>query len=393
MSIDLKGQKWFICFSSAILVLGVSISYDVNPMLQSLYRYQNLFGLLNFTALLYFYVRQRRMTLFDFVALTYILFLVLFSVLAGTDVSGAVHRGIEVMTLIMIFNYFSDDLSLVVKSMALTFSFCIYLNGIIMLLLPDWVADAYNESDSYLIGGNYNQMGGRMLPGLVFNILCVRYGVKWWINLILYSVMSMWSLGLVGSMTSLTCLIVFAILCMLKSPSIRRVAIYSYFAAYIFFQVFIVFSGGGLKDNPLAVYLIKDVMGKDMTFTNRTVMWDAAGRLFSESPLIGYGWVPGEWYVAHMTNVAIGPHNFIYSVLINGGIVLLFILLALVCVSLRNCSIKSSYYSWIMASSVLTYAFMMLMEVYPFIFMFMLLALAYYYYNGYLEKQPTQTTD
>ena len=39
MSIDLKGQKWFICFSSAILVLGVSISYDVNPMLQSLYRY------------------------------------------------------------------------------------------------------------------------------------------------------------------------------------------------------------------------------------------------------------------------------------------------------------------------------------------------------------------
>ncbi len=378
MSIDLKGQKWFVCFASAVLITGVSISYDIAPMLQSIYRFQNLFGLLSFVVLLYFYVRQRKMTVFDFVAFTYVLFLLLTTLLSGTDVGGAIHRAIEVMTLIMIFNYFSDRLSLVIKTMALTFSMCIYMNSIIMLLLPDWMTEAYNQFDSYLIGGNYNQMGGRILPGLVLDILCLRYGRRWWINMILYFVMSMWSLGIVGSMTSLASLIIFAILCMLKSPALRSVALGGYFAVYVLFQVFVVFSGGGLKDNPLAVYLIKDVMGKDMTFTNRTVLWDAAGRIFSESPLIGYGWVPGEWYVAHMTNVAIGPHNFIYSVLVNGGLVLFAILIFLVFVSLRNNNFKTSYYSWILVSGILTYAFMMLMEVYPFFFLFLLLTVTYY---------------
>ena len=191
MSIDLKAQKWFICFASAVLVTGVSISYDIAPMLQSLYRFQNLFGLLCFVLLSYFYVRQRKMTIFDLLVFTYVLALSLITLLSGTDVSGAIHRSIEVMTLIMIFNYFSDRISLVIKTMALTFSFCIYLNSIIMLLLPDWMTDAYNQFDSYLIGGNYNQMGGRMLPGLVLNILCVSYGRRWWVNLIAYFVMSM----------------------------------------------------------------------------------------------------------------------------------------------------------------------------------------------------------
>ena len=252
------------------------------------------------------------------------------------------------------------------------------------------MTDAYNQFDSYLIGGNYNQMGGRMLPGLVLNILCVSYGRRWWVNLIAYFVMSMWSLGIVGSMTSLASLIIFAIFCMLKSSSLRSIALGGYFAVYVLFQVFVVFSGGGLKDNPLAVYLIKDVMNKDMTFTNRTVLWDAAGRIFGESPLIGYGWVPGEWYVAHMTNVAIGPHNFIYSILVNGGIVLLSILISLVVVSLKNNNFKTSYYSWILVSGIMTYAFMMLMEVYPFFFLFLLLAVTYYY-NRCQETEKTIT--
>ena len=392
MSIDFKAQKWFICFASAVLITGVSISYDVSPILQPLYGIQTLCGFLNFAVLFYFYVRQRQMTRFDLVAITYILFLTLFTLLSGTDLGGAIHRSTEVMTLIMIFNYFRDRLSLVVKTMALTFSFCIYLNSIIILLIPDWAADAYSQFYSYLLGGNYNQMGGRMLPGLVLNIVCLRYGIKWWINLILYFVMSMWSLGLVGSMTSLTCLIVFAILCLIRSSALRRIAIGSYLAVYVLFQTFVVFAGGGLKDNALAVFLIKDVMGKEMTFTNRTVVWDAAGRLFADSPLIGYGWVPGNWYVAHMTNVAIGPHNFIYSVLVNGGIVLLCLLLLLVVVALKDVRIKSSYYSWIMVSGILTYAFMMLMEVYPFFFLFLLLALAYYY-NRCMENSNTLTAD
>lgn len=378
MEIDLKNQKIFICFATAILILGVSISYDIHPLLSSLYKYQSFFSLTNFVVLSYLYVRQRRVTIFDFLLSTYVFVLILISLLQGTDVIGAVRRAIDVLTLMIIFNYYNNHMSLIIKTMAVTFSFCIYMNGLIMFLLPDWMTEAYNSFDAFLIGGNYNQMGGRMLPGLIMNILCLRFGVKWWINLIVYVVVTMSSLGIVGSMTSLTSIILFFLLCFITFRPLRIIAFSVYMGIYLLFQVFIVFAGGGLKDNALAVFLIKEVMGKDMTFTNRTTVWDAAGRLFSESPVIGYGWVPGEWYVAHMTNVAIGPHNFIYSVLINGGIVLLAILIVIFVVSLRNSSFSSSNLSWIMVAGTLTYAFMMLMEVYPFFFIFLLMSVVYY---------------
>ncbi len=54
------------------------------------------------------------------------------------------------------------------------------------------------------------------------------------------------------------------------------------------------------------------------------------------------------------------------------------ILIFLVFVSLRNNNFKTSYYSWILVSGILTYAFMMLMEVYPFFFLFLLLTVTYY---------------
>lgn len=101
--------------------------------------------------------------------------------------------------------------------------------------------------------------------------------------------------------------------------------------------------------------------------------------------------MPGEWYVAHMTNVAIGPHNFIYSILVNGGIVLFSILVLLVVVSLKNNKFKTSYYSWILVSGILTYAFMMLMEVYPFFFLFLLLTVTCYY-SRCPETKETITT-
>lgn len=66
----------------------------------------------------------------------------------------------------------------------------------------------------------------------------------------------------------------------------------------------------------MAVYIIEDVLGKDITFTNRTQLWDAAGKKFVESPILGYGFVDKEWYLANMESFAIGPHNFIYSILL-----------------------------------------------------------------------------
>lgn len=145
------------------------------------------------------------------------------------------------------------------------------------------------------------------------------------------------------------------------------------------FQTVVVFNGEGLHNNEVAVYIIEDVLGKDITFTHRTRMWDAAGRKFAESPFIGYGFVDSEWFLSEMDSFAIGPHNFIYNVLLNGGLTLISLFLLMLFIVLRKIRLQYDKMGNILLFGLFTMFFMMTMEVYPFFFVFGLLYVIYYY--------------
>ena len=149
----------------------------------------------------------------------------------------------------------------------------------------------------------------------------------------------------------------------------------------IFFQVFVCFQGNVLAESPLAVFFIEDVLGKDITFTNRTYLWDAALRVFMKSPLFGYGFVDGDWYYSHLSSLAKGPHNYIWNVLINGGLILLSLftyICLLVYAKLPTVSKRNILYLYLLISVLFL---MMTMEVYPTEFLFILLSLAFFASN------------
>lgn len=129
----------------------------------------------------------------------------------------------------------------------------------------------------------------------------------------------------------------------------------------------------------MAVYIIEDVLGKDITFTNRTQLWDAAGKKFVESPILGYGFVDKEWYLANMESSAIGPHNFIYSILLNGGLTLIAILLLSIVVMFRRLMGHIDKTATIVLMGTCVFLFMSTMEVFPFFFFFGLIYTLYYY--------------
>ena len=129
----------------------------------------------------------------------------------------------------------------------------------------------------------------------------------------------------------------------------------------------------------MAVYIIEDVLGKDITFTNRTQLWDAAGKKFVESPILGYGFVDKEWYLANMESSAIGPHNFIFSILLNGGLTLITILLLSIVVMFRRLMGHIDKTATIVLMGTCVFLFMSTMEVFPFFFFFGLIYTLYYY--------------
>ena len=157
------------------------------------------------------------------------------------------------------------------------------------------------------------------------------------------------------------------------------------------FQCFVCFSGESLHNNELAVYLVEDVLGKDLTFTERTTVWSASAKLFAESPLIGYGCVTDDWYLENLYSEAVGPHNFIYGVLLHGGVVLLTVFVGIVAMAYRRISMCHDRSAQLLLFAFVTLLFMMCFEAYPFFFVFYLISMLNYYPEFYHSCTTTQS--
>ena len=116
-----------------------------------------------------------------------------------------------------------------------------------------------------------------------------------------------------------------------------------------------------------------------MTFTNRTEMWDAAAKKFAESPIIGWGRVDADWYVTEMNSFAIGPHNFIYSVLIYGGLIGIALFAYCCIVAIKRIWNHLDRTALLLMLGTVAFMFMMCFEVYKVFFVFYLFAMIYYY--------------
>lgn len=360
------------------LVLNVSISFTTFHFLQLLSYLVLGVCMLSFAILSVMSLRKPIINYLDACTIIYLILLIGFTVMNGTDIKLAIYRSIEVGLLIMILNYWEKP-EVMVKTFAFVLSCCVYANLLIMIIFPDWMFAAKDTFDSYLLGGNYNQIGGRLIFALVLSLLCTIFHKLWMVNFVIMAIVSVVTLAMVGSMTSLSCILLFLVFCMIPSEKLQKACCISFFLFYLMFQTVVVFSGEGLHNNEMAVYIIEDVLGKDVTFTHRTQLWDAAGRKFAESPFIGYGFVDSEWFLSEMDSFAIGPHNFIYNVLLNGGLTLISLFLLMLVIILRRIRLRYDKMGNMLLLGLCTMFFMMTMEVFPFFFVFCLFYVVYYY--------------
>ena len=375
----------------AILLLNVSVSFTAFAFLQW-YSYLSLgICIVNFMVLGLINMRKPMASYLDLVVGFYLVLLIIFSIINGTDIKNAIYKSIEVGIVIFCLNLWRRP-ELMVKSFTLVMSAAAYGNLAVMVLFPDWMFAAKDTFDSYLLGGNYNQIGGRLIFALVLSLLCTKFHKLWMVNFVIMAIVSVVTLARVGSMTSLSCILLFLVFCMIPSEKLQKACCIGFFLFYLMFQTVVVFSGEGLHNNEMAVYIIEDVLGKDVTFTHRTQLWDAAGRKFAESPFFGYGFVDSEWFLSEMDSFAIGPHNFIYNVLLNGGLTLISLYLLMLVIIIRRIRLRYDKMGNMLLLGLCTMFFMMTMEVFPFFFVFCLFYVIYYYptlkFNTPCVKQP-----
>lgn len=382
LSLSINLQQMTLLPFCMVFVSVVNMCLSLASLEMQLLSYMVLGGvILSFLFMLTLIVHGNEISRCGFMYFLFMSILIGLSFVNQVDFKNAMYFSMAIWLNLMLFRYYRNRMKMIVSSYAIALSFCVYVNLAHLLANPMmWMVEDAKDAVGYLLGGNYNQMGCRMMIAVLANWMCVKFSRLWMINFILVCAVCIATLVIVGSMTSLSMIIVFFVFCLVPSGKLRKIGIYGIFIAFVLFQVFVVFNGRGLENNELAVYIIEDVLRKDMTFTYRTYMWESALNIIEESPIFGWGLPTPEWYDSNMSSFAIGPHNFILSILINGGVVLLALYIVICVMTWKTIS---SYMdrrdAQILVFGLLALWFMSLMEMYPYTIMFFAMMLVAYY--------------
>lgn len=377
MKFDPRSLTWLPCLMIIAVVIRTTI--DISVLEWQVVSYIALFfSMLSFFIMAFLYLREGVMSRYVLVCVLFETLMLMSTIIGFNDIKNCFYDGCAVIFFVMACEYYSGRMNLIVISLAVSFSLCVYLNAMHMMLHPELWFAADTTVNGYLLGTNYNQMGCRLLCAVAISILCLKYSKWWWLNVIPVVLVSLVTLFIVGSMTSITGILLFLLFCIIPSKRLIKVGVLALLASVILFQIFVCFQGKGIENNEVAIYFVEDILGKDITFTNRTYLWDAASKVVSESPIYGYGLVDRDWYFSHMSSLAKGPHNFIWAILIYGGVLLLAVFTYLCLISISILFKTTDRYTFFLYAAAAVLFMMMLMENYPYIFIITLLSLAYF---------------
>lgn len=365
------------------LVFAMYNSLDFNSLGMQSASYLSLgMMLLTACASVLLVVHNRGISRYVFSLIAMLLWIAVVTMLHGNNLKDWLYSCSGIVALLFLFDYYRDNIFPLIIGALIGFTIAIYAGLWQLITNPSlWVQinEGENVVSGFLLGGNYNQMGTRLLCGVVLNILCLKYSRWFWITLIPLILTCIALLLMVQSMTSLVSLLLLLIFCCLPGTKFPRFCITGLICAVVLFQVLVCFNGKGIENNETATWFIVDVLGKDITFTNRTELWDSAMRLFASSPLMGYGYPTSDWYYSNLASTAVGPHNMILGFMIYGGIIGTAIFVVLLLYTLVQVLKVKDRFATALYAMVAVLLLMSLMEMYSLPMISFMIILTYYY--------------
>ncbi len=324
-----------------------------------------------------FWRKHERFTKFEYSWIVFYVWWLIVTVMGvETKIIPVISKAIDAYLFVMLLRlYGQQDTKTFLWGVTRILSFFIYINFILIVVKNG--AGLWKDGFYYLLVGNYNGFGPIFIITYAVEVLYMyqKHKIDW--NVIFLLVAMIGSLLYVGSMTSLVGLSLLVVYSLVVFLPLRRTLLWCFFIFYVIFQIFVVFLLGDLSNYPYATFFIEEVLGKDLTFTDRMRVWELVAEYISEKPWIGHGFHSNDWYEDNFNVMT--THNKIYSLLLDGGIVLLSIFVMCLVVSFRSANRwKNGKEVCVLQFAVCALFFMMVMEAYPTFYVFILLTLMYY---------------
>lgn len=342
-----------------------------------------------FFAIALFVIRKAKIDSYLLVWLALPSWIVVASLLAEADTTAAFSSLVRIATIALFFYVYRDRFDAVIRTLYVVLGILVLANFITIVAFPDgmYVTGTTNLAYENWLLGFKNKHIVFYLPLLLITLLLYeRDGLS--VDKVVLAAVIIASSLLTDSSTNLVCMAVMVVLGVI--PYFRRryhvlnASVYMVISLALFMLVVV------LRFQEAFSFLIVDLLGKDLSLTNRTVLWDIALVQISERPIFGWGVQSINYlHLLYGSYSVVSPHNQILEYAFQGGIiaVAIFLLINLRIVRLLGKTTSDSY-TQIAASAFLAVHVALLTEVYTdslFYLLYFLIPLA-----PSLRSEPSQ---
>ena len=249
----------------------------------------------------------------------------------------------------------------------------LFLNFLSIVFFPKGLYSTQYFSTNYFLGYD-NQNVNIMLPALVLAVGRKKYNIRF--SKILLCITLFLDLFTVLTFRSGASMVVIALMLLLSLPMFSNKTKFFNSTNYFILNMVMFFGIVVFRMQELFRFLIVDILGKDLTLTGRTYIWDRAWYFIKKNPIFGYGVESYIYRGAKMNLPAVYPaglhaHDRYIETLYRGGVILLvvyiFILLFFVIGSSKN---KESEIAKVLTVGIFVYLTGMLTEFYKYSYLF-----------------------
>lgn len=243
---------------------------------------------------------------------------------------------LQVMTLSMFANYGCNAYGVSFLYIAGSVYFLLALvNLVTMFFFPSGLFNLEAVEHSWFLG-HKNTLIKYLIPGLYsFGLASLIERQKFRITWYIYLVVAVITTLIGGSSTSLVALFVFSVCYFVRNKQWKAIKIVNFYAPLIYnFAFFVLIVVFRMQDK--FAYLIENVLGKQLTLTGRTDLWDRMLLCIAVRPLNGYGLEATTMIQERLEYWNVSAHNILTDYLYEGGILCIAVLFLLFAITKKN---------------------------------------------------------
>lgn len=364
----LMNQRWFIAL--VFMVLYKPAMFSQMPALHTFDTITNVFKIMVIAVLgvwfVYFY---QKVSLFFVGIVFFEVWRVLATIYCGGNYTSLFLAIFNALAICLVVEMgLKTDPDALLDGASFTLGLFVLINFATIILFPQGMYEFNTFTQNYFLGYRNNSIM-LFFPAIIFSIVrSLRKYNKLTLSSFVITAVSFATVILAFSATSVIGMTVFTLFLLLalinKMPNFLNIITYLAINIAYFFGVII------LRLQEAFAFIIVDMLGRDLTFTGRTKIWDAAFAAFAKSPVFGVGEIENQ--ASRDLIGATHAHNYYLDLLYKSGLpgFLIFFAILIICGVALYRNRKNGKIPFIVSGAICAFMIMLQSEAYYNIYYF-----------------------